>query len=161
MKNVTSLMLATTLTLSSFTTDRTNDNLRPAEVTARGLVTALRQQSEAKFIALFPTIAEFQRQMDANASFYGSNLEAAKADFAKTYATELLPAVRRAYATLTEEAERREINWSDVTVESVAITDLNVINITFEQNGSKFHLLIERSLMIEGKWKVSQYVKFI
>ncbi|MEI9920644.1 MAG: hypothetical protein WDO14_17910 [Bacteroidota bacterium] len=165
MKNVTPLVLAATLTLSSFSADRTIDNLRPAEVTARGIVSALRQSSEAKFVALFPTLAEFHRQMDNNESFYGLNLDAAKKDFAKTYSMELLPAVRRAYATLVDEAEKRNIDWSDVTVVSVelpeATTGFSTMKITFGQDGKKFDLLIERSLMIDGKWKVSQYVKFI
>lgn len=158
-------MLAATITLSSFSGGNFNENLRPAEVTARGLVTALRQSSEARFVALFPTLAQFHRQMELNEGFYGSNLEAAKEDFAKTYNNELLPAVRRAYATLVEEGEKRGINWSEVTVVSVDIPDMNAgfspLTITFEHEGKTFGLLIERSLMIEGKWKVSQYVRFV
>lgn len=158
-------MLAATLTLSSFSADRINDNVRPAEVTARALVTALRQSSEAKFVSLFPTLDELQRRMDANEAFYGLNLAAAKEDFAKTYNAELLPAVRRAYATLIAEAEKRDIDWSEVSVVSVNIpeakTGFSPVTITFEQNDKTFHLLIERSLMIEGRWKVSQYVKFV
>lgn len=165
MKKAAPLMLAATLTLSSFSANRINDNLRPAEVTARGLVTALRQSSEAKFVSLFPTLAELHREMNRNEAFYGMNLEAAKADFAKTYNDELLPAVRRAYAALVEEGEKRGINWSEVSVVSVNIpeakTGFSPITITFEQDHKKFDLLIERSLMIDGRWRMSQYVKFV
>ncbi len=156
MKNVAPIMLAATLTLSSFSTDL-NDNLRPAEVTARGLITALRQSSEAKFVALFPTLDEFLRQMDDNAAFYGPNLEFAKAEFTETYVDELLPAVRRAYASLIEEAEKRGINWSDVEIKEVNID--NGLRVSFDQDGKQFDLLIERSIMIDGRWKISQYLK--
>jgi hypothetical protein len=171
MKKAAPLMLAATLTLSSFSADRMNDNFhggdvrRPAEVTARGLITALRQSSEAKFVSLFPTLDELHRQMDMNEAFYGLNLEAAKEDFAKTYNDELLPAVRRAYTSLVAEAEKRDIDWSEVSVVSVNIpearTGFSPITITFEQDGKTFDLVIERSLMIEGRWKMSQYVKFV
>jgi hypothetical protein len=159
MKNVAPLMLAATLTLSSFSAERFNENLRPAEVTARGLITALRQSSEARFVALFPTLAEFHRQMDANKVFYGLNLEAAKEDFAKTYNEELVPAVRRAYSSLVEEGEKRGINWSDVSIINVEVSDSGAV-MTFNWNAQKFSLLIERSLMIEGRWRISQYVRF-
>lgn len=164
MKHLTPVVLAAGLTLSSFSTDRVNDNLRPAEATARGLITALRQESEERFVVMFPRLSEFHAMMDRNEAFYGLNIEAAKEDFTKTYNDELMPAVRRAYANLVEESEQRGIDWSEVVVESVNIpeesTGFSSIEITFDQDGRKFSLLIERSLMIEGKWKVSQYVRF-
>lgn len=164
MKKTAPLMLAATLTLSSFSTDRLNENLRPAEATARGIIHALRQSSEERFIAMFPKLSEFHELMDKNEAFYGLNLELAKADFAKTYNDELMPAVRRAYGNLIAEAEKRSIDWSEVSIQSVNIpeeaTGFSSITITFEQNGKTFDLLIERSLMVNGKWKVSQYIKF-
>jgi hypothetical protein len=99
--------------------------------------------------------------MDDNEAFYGSNLAAAKEDFANTYNEELLPAVRRAYATLITEGETRGINWSDVSVVSVNIPGDASMKITFSHGGKTFDLLVERSLVIEGKWKVSQYVRFV
>lgn len=164
MKRLTPVALVATLTLTSFSTDRLNENLRPAEVTARGLITALRQESEERFVFMFPKLVEFHAMMDRNEAFYGLNVQAAKEDFTKTYNDELIPAVRRAYANLVEESEQRGIDWSEVTVDSVNIpeeaTGFSSIEITFDQDGKKFNLLIERSLKIEGKWKVSQYVRF-
>lgn len=150
-------MLAATITLTSFTTDRLSDTFRPAEITARGLVAALRQSSETKFVALFPTLSDFLRQMDANQAFYGSNLEAAKAEFTETYVDELLPAVRRAYATLLAEAEKRGINWTDVNIQSVQILKSG-FTISLEQGDKKFDILVEKALMIDGRSKVSQHV---
>lgn len=162
MKHV--FVLAAGLTLSSFTTGSLNENLRPAEVTARGLITALRQSSEERFVFMFPKLSEFHAMMDRNEAFYGLNVEAAKEDFTKTYKEELMPAVRRAFANLLAESEKRGIDWSEVNVDSVNIpeeaTGFSTIEITFSQDDKKFSLLIERSLLIGGKWKVSQYVRF-
>jgi hypothetical protein len=163
MKRITPILLATSLTLSSFSTD-INENLRPAEVTARGLIAALRQSSEERFVFMFPKLSEFHKMMDRNEALYGLNIEAAKEDFTKTYNDELMPAVRRAYANLVAESEKRGIDWSEVIVDSVDIaeeaTEFSSIEIIFNQEGKKFSLLIERSLKVEGKWKVSQYVRF-
>jgi hypothetical protein len=165
MKKAAPLMLAATLTLSSFSGDRYNENLRPAEVTARGVMYALRQSSEEHFVAMFPKLSELHEMMEKNEAFYGLNLEFAKEEFAKTYNEELMPAVRRAYGNLIAEGEKRSIDWSEVSIQSVnipeAATGFSSITVTFEQNGKTFDLLIERSLMIDGKWKVSQYVTFI
>jgi hypothetical protein len=164
MKHVTPIVLAASLSLTSFSTDNFDENARPAEVTARGLITALRQSSEERFVFMFPKLSDFHAMMDRNAKFYGLNVEAAKEDFTKTYNEELMPAVRRAYVNLLTESESRGIDWSEVIVESVNIpeeaTGFSSIAITFSQGDKKFSLLIERSLMIGGKWKVSQYVKF-
>lgn len=160
MKNVTPIVLAAALTLSSFSAYRLNDNVMPAEVAARALVTALRSSSEAKFVALFPTLSEFHRQMDRNVWFYGSNLEAAKEDFAKRYNEELLPAVRRAYAALIEEGEKRGINWSDVSIAEVKPSE-DGTTIVFDNGDKTFELFIERSLMIEGRFRISQHLRFI
>lgn len=165
MKNTAPILLAAALTLTSFSADRFNENLRPAETAARGLITALRQSSEQKFVSLFPTLTDFHRLMDENEAFYGLNLDDAKADFAKTYRDELVPAVRRAYENLMAEGERRGIDWSETNIVSVNIpeasTGFSSMTITFEHGHKSFELLIERSLMIDGKWKVSQYVKFV
>jgi len=123
MKNTVPLVLAATLTLSSFSADRLNENLRPAEVTARGIIHALRQSSEEQFVAMFPKLAEFHEMMDSNEAFYGLNLEVAKTDFATTYNEELMPAVRRAYRNLVAEAEKRSVDWSEVSIRSVSIPD--------------------------------------
>jgi hypothetical protein len=165
MKSIIPIVIATALTLTAFSNESLNENLRPAEATARGLVTALRQSSEERFVSMFPKLAEFHEMMDANEAFYGLNLEAAKEDFAKTYTNELMPAVRRAFANLIAEGEKRGIKWSYVNVVSVDIPEASTgfasITVTFEQDGKPFDLIIERSLMIDGKWKVSQYVKFM
>jgi hypothetical protein len=139
---------------------------KASEQLAHQVIFALRLSSSSDFINLMPTLEEFKQIMKSNEVVYGAYLTEAQEDFSINYETIILPAVKESFTALTEEGSRRGINWREITLvrvesEENQFLDAATISIVIASEGREFKIVMERALLINGQWKVSQFVKLV
>ena len=89
-------------------------------------------------------------------------------EFAGRYESKLLPEVKHSFDALVNEGKARGIDWS--TIRYVGI-ELKVqpqhrfspvpVTIVISSQGIEHRIRMERALVINGQWKVSQFVKLV
>lgn len=160
MKNQLTIIAAFAILFTAFA----HEEKRPAEQTAAQVVTSLQQSSTEMFTALLPTIEELQQLMDKNASVYGANLEEARQELSLDYTLNVLPTAEGAFETLILEGKRRGIEWSNVRLVRVITPEEGVsgsMTIVLASGKKEFNVQVEKAMLINGQWKISQFVKLI
>ena len=165
MKTIIPLILLTAIMISI-----TAFELRHAEVDAKekiGLqvVTALQRSSGHEFAALFPTLADFHGLMLRNSEMYGVNLTEAAREFEKEFELVLYPEFKSSFERILREGRQAGIDWRSIQFVSVEVGEETPaafaavpMTIHFTAGGRAYRLRIEKALMIDGDWKLSQYI---
>ncbi len=129
------------------------------------VITALQRSSVHEFSALFPTVADFHALMVSNAELYGENLGEAAREFEKEFELVLYPQFQRAFETILREGKAAGIDWRTIELVSVEVPDAKKaeftsgpMTITFDAQGKTHKLQVEKALLINGDWKLSQYM---
>ncbi|HEX6226483.1 MAG TPA: hypothetical protein VFZ52_18815 [Chryseolinea sp.] len=154
-----------TMTISSFKTIteyRIAKSDAAAERMAVSVVNALRHRSLQEYTELFPSVEAFHQIMEKNASFYGENLAEAKEEFEVNYTLNVLPALNQSFKTIIAQGLKEGIDWSTIKLISFELNEQTAdapSTIAFSSNDKKYRLEFDRTLHINGEWKVSQYVK--
>jgi hypothetical protein len=166
MKKSIIILSALSMTIASFKTITPDDRIAKADAAAErmatSVVTAFQHRSLQEYAALFPSVEAFHNIMEKNSSFYGANLEEAKEEFEMQYAKEVLPALNQSFKSIIAQGIKAGIDWSTIKLVSVEFNEQSPTapaTITFSSNGKEYRLEFEKTLRIDGEWKVSQFVK--
>ncbi len=129
------------------------------------VITALQRGSSFEFSGLFPTLADFHVLMMKNSELYGKNIEEASRDFQNEFEGVLSPAFRLTFENIRRKGVEAGIDWSSVKLVSVDVPakvnyDYAVVpmTITFSEQGEVHRLRIEKALVMDGEWKISQFI---
>jgi hypothetical protein len=172
MKKTILALTALSLTFSSFTSknmvaDRKR-KITSSEQMAQLVLTALQKSSVTEYVMLFPSLGEFQDVMKANSELYGTYLNDAQREFATNYDAHLLPAVKESFDILVNAGKSKGIDWKAIRLVEVKLSEeashqFNSLplTITFTSHGIEHKLQIERALVINGEWRISQFVKLV
>src|SRR5688500_6564263 len=132
------------------------------------VITALQHMSSQEYVALFPTLREFHQMMDKNSHFYGESLSAAKQEFATTYERHLITAVKESFDRIVREGNKKGIEWSTIRFERIESPEIvkqqfaqAQVAIVFTANGKMYRLSLEKALIMNAQWKVSQFIKLV
>jgi hypothetical protein len=170
MKRTFVVLTLITMTMSSFTRVAEPRRVFPSGLSSEQLgmktLDALKQSSATAYTALHPSLAEFQVYMDQNAGVYGDMLPEAKAEFAAQYERTLLPAMKRSFENIRNAGKAKGIRWSNVkyirtTCEAAADQTCATVTVVFSAAGQEYHIRIDKALMLNGDWKLSQYAELI
>ena len=133
---------------------------------AEQVITALQHMSSQEYVALFPTLQEFHQMMEKNSPFYGESLSAAKQEFATTYESHLITAVKESFDQVIREGNENGIAWSTIRFERVESSEIMKqqfaeaqVAIVFTSNEKRYRLSLEKALIMNARWKVSQFIK--
>ena len=163
--------MKTTILLSVLMITMTSFELRHSEIDSKQklglqMIDALRHPTSDAFSSAIPTLEEFHRLMDRNQSLYGENLQVAKSAFEQQYHGSLLPAIRRSFKDLISQGKKAGIDWNTIRLVSVDIeedptADFDVLPLTivFTSKKKQYRINIDRALVIEGRWRISQFIK--
>lgn len=135
---------------------------------AKQVITALQHMSSQEYIALFPTLSEFHQMMEKNSDFYGESLSAAKLEFATTYKRHLITSVKESFDRIVREGNKKGIEWSVIRFERMESSEIlkqqfaqAQVAIVFTANGKTYRLYVEKALIMNAQWKVSQFIKLV
>jgi hypothetical protein len=149
--------------MPSFTTEMTS-----AEKIGRKTLTALKHASHAEFVMLYPSLTDFYKMMDAEADVYGNTLDDAKNEFALTYARKIIPAMHESFDRILQEGTELGIDWSKAEFIRVEYNDgvpskfgSATLSIVFSSDGEEHRIIVEKALIIDGQWRVSQHAQII
>jgi len=119
--------------------------------------------SSQEYVALFPTLQEFHQMMEKNSLFYGEFLSAAKQEFTTTYESHLVTAVKESFDRIIREGNKKGIAWNTIRLESSEIVKQQFaeaqVAIVFTSNEKRYRLSLEKALIMNARWKVSQFIK--
>lgn len=165
------LLLSSAVLLTGFTQRTTNadaDEILHTEQWAKDVIAAFQHYSSTEYEALFPTLDEFHKMIEKYSCLYGNFLNDAKEEFAKSYSRDLKPALRKSFESAIWDGIERGIEWHTVTFERVEPGksnlqpfDLAPLSIVFSSNGVEYKLYFDKALVLDGRVKVSQFVKLI
>lgn len=165
MKQPIVLTFLTLVMISITAFEFTRSETESKEEFGNELISVLRRSSEKEFSELFPSLSDFHQLMIRNSELYGKNLQEAAAEFGKQYNLELAPAFADTYAMLLKEGSRIGVDWQNAKFVSADTpakveSDFTVVpmTVTFTSGGYEHHLKIEKTLLIDGKWRISQYI---
>lgn len=138
------------------------------KIMAEEIVAALQNVSVQEYMALFPSLEEFHQLMDNNANLYGESLSDAKLEFGATYKSRLVAEAQESFARIIREGKEKGIVWNDIQLKKVQSSETKEqrfaqaeVTIEFSSNGKVYKLNMERALVIDGRWKVTQYVRLV
>lgn len=169
---VASTLTALFLILTAFTTNtmvtEKKKRMTTSEQMAEHVVSALQHNSAKEYASMFPSIEDFNYMMKESSEIYGTYLADAQREFAINYEHKLIPSVEHAFEMLIEEGRAKGIEWSNIRHVSTEQSEQPVnrfspvpVTITFSSNGAEHKIYIERALVINGQWKVSQFIKLV
>lgn len=168
MKKLTvSLMILTALSaFTSPSTDSKKSSVSSSKKLGLEIIRAVANQSEPEFLALLPSVADFHGIMNANAGFYGGNIADAQKEFSTVYATQVVPKARKAFTNLVQQGRKHGIDWHQIQVTGIDTGTepkgklaLTTVSIKFLSGGKPYSLIVDKSLVWNGQWKVSQYIR--
>jgi hypothetical protein len=117
---------------------------------------------------MFPSIEDFNDMMKESSEIYGTYLADAQREFAVNYEHKLIPTVEHAFDLLIEEGRAKGIEWNNIRYIGTEQLEQPTnrfspvpVTIIFSSNGVEHRIYIERALVINGQWKVSQFVKLV
>lgn len=165
MKAIIPAILLTVLMISITAFELRHSEVDAKEKIGLQVVTALQRSSVHEFSALFPTLSDFHGLMLRNAELYGTNLTEAAREFEKEFENVLYPEFKRSFQRILEQGRRAGIDWRTIRLVSVEVpegndTDFSTapMTITFSSGEKVYRLKVEKALMIDGEWKLSQYM---
>jgi hypothetical protein len=161
----TSILLFTLLTIAQgmafaqFSFDNDHETLESQ------LTNGLKQNEANALMSLFPTLEELYALMDANASFYSTTLNDAKAALLIDYEKNILPRARLAFQQLLIQGKEKGIDWR--AIESIEImrssqpVSPGSVCLRFHANGTTFNVEAKLFTNVQGRLKLTQFIKFI
>ncbi len=159
----TSIFSALILIMSSFTLE-----INTADQIGRKVLEAFQRGSNADYTLLYPSLQEFHLLMDQHASVYGNTLDDAKNEFALTYAKKIIPAMHDSFDRLLEEGKELGIDWQYTEFVRVEYNDFApasfgaaTLTIVFAANGEEHKIIVEKALIVNGRWRVSQFARLV
>src|SRR6185436_18278132 len=102
-------VIVLTLTSMAMNASMLRINAPGSELMARRVISALQRNSPEQYRDLFPTLADFQAEMQENAQLYGDYLKEAKQVFATEYQRVLLPAVNASFDKIRKDGLEKGI----------------------------------------------------
>ena len=164
MKTTISLTLLT-ITMITVTAFALRHSVDAKEKIGLQVITALQRSSLHEFSAMFPTVADFHGLMMRNSELYGVNLNEAAREFEKEFAYVLFPEFKKSFERIIHEGKEAGIDWRTAQFVSVEVpeeieSDFAAVPMTinFRAQGKEHRLKIEKALVIDGHWKLSQYI---
>ena len=168
MKRLIAVLMITT-TLSSFTTTSEvseNSRIHSSKKLGLEIIRAVADQSESDFLALLPSVSDFHAIMNANAVFYGGNIAEAQKEFSSVYTAQVVPQAKKAFAKLIQEGKKHRIDWRTIEVAGIdtatepgGTLSFVSVSINFLSSGNPYRLIVDKSLVWNGQWKVSQHIR--
>jgi hypothetical protein len=155
----TLLTIAQVTVFAQFSFDNEQENLR------NQLTNGLKQNEANALMSMFPTLEELYALMDANASFYSTSLNDAKAALLTDYEKNILPRARLAFQHLLIQGKEKGIDWR--AIESMEIIGSGqplspgAVHLRFQANGIAFNVEAKLLTNIHGQLKLTQFIKFI
>ena len=133
---------------------------------AEQVIIALQHMSSQEYVALFPTLQEFHQMMEKNSLFYGEFLSAAKQEFTTTYESHLITTVKESFDRIIREGNKKGIAWNTIRFERIESSETvkqqfaeAQVAIVFTANEKRYRLSLEKALIMNARWKVSQFIK--
>ena len=143
-------------------------NAKASQELAHQVVNALKQKSAESYVALIPSLTDFNKIMKEHSTVYGEHLAEAQKSFALDYENRLVPKVKSSFDQLIADGIEQGIQWSEVTLlnwETMSPAEDQFTPVAFsiviESQGKIFKIEIEKAFYLNGKWKVSQFVKLV
>ena len=104
--------------------------------------------------------------MDKNSDLYGESLSAAKEEFAYTYKSDLIHAVKESFDRVIQEGSKKGISWSTIVFERVDSSETKgeqfgqgQVAIVFSSRGTTHRLIVKKAVIMNAQWKVSQFIE--
>lgn len=164
----TKFILLTFLTITMTSFEIKPKRIDAAETLASAIVDALQNTSVQAYRALLPAVEEFHQVMEENAMTYNGHIAEAKTEFEIDYINKVFPELNRSFTSVISEGKRAGIQWSKISLVAVeagedrqASFSAVPMTIVLSSNGKEFRVQLEKVLILNGKWKVSQYIKLI
>ena len=172
MKTTTLTLGVLTVFLMAFTTNtmvtEKKKRVTTSEQMAERIVSALQHASAKEYASLFPSLEDFNDMMEESSEIYGTYLTDAKRDFAINYEHKLIPTVEHAFDLLIDEGRSKGIEWNNIHYIGTEQKEQPKnhfspvpVTIIFSSKGVEHRINVERALVINGQWKVSQFIKLI
>jgi hypothetical protein len=137
------------------------------EQTAKQLTIALQSASAEAYAQLYPSVDEFHKLMQANASVYGPYLKEAQQEFETQFNTKLLPELKSSFNALIKEGELKGIVWSEVEFISTEVghhaegeLSTAILTLAISHRSKVYGIVIDEALLMNGRWRVSRFIKF-
>ena len=160
-------LFITAFTTNSMVTEK-KKRITTSEQMAERIVSALQHLSSKEYASMFPSIEDFNDMMKESSEIYGTYLTDAQREFANNYEHKLIPTVEHAFDLIIEEGRAKGIEWNSIRYVSIEQNEHPKnrfspvpITIVFSANGVEHRIYIERALVINGQWKVSQFIKLV
>ena len=139
-----------------------------SEQMAERVVSALRESSSERYAGLFPTVSDFHAVMEESAEIYGSSLQDAQSEFERTYNANLVPAVKASFESLLERGKEKGIDWKSIRYVGIELIENTSerfgavpVTIVFASAGKEYRIKMDRAMVLNGQWKVSQFLKLV
>jgi hypothetical protein len=139
-----------------------------SEQMAERIVSALQHTSAKEYTAMFPSLEDFNDMMKESSDIYGTYLADAQREFSINYEQKLIPTVEHAFDLLIDEGRSKGIEWNNIKFLRIEQKEQPKhqfspvpVTIVFSANGLEHRIHIERALVINGQWKVSQFIKLV
>jgi len=133
---------------------------------AERIVSALQHSSAREYASMFPSLEDFKNMMKESSEIYGTYLADAQREFAINYESKLIPTVEHAFEVLIDEGRSKGIEWNNIRFVGFEQHEMPnnrfspiPVTIVISSNGVEHRIYIERALVINGQWKVSQFIK--
>ena len=160
-------LFLTALTPNTMVTEK-KKKITTSEQMAEHIVSALQHSSAKEYSAMFPSLEDFNEMMKESSEIYGTYLADAQREFANNYEHKLIPTVEHAFDLLIEEGRSEGIEWNNIRYIGTEQREQPQhkfspvpVTIVFSSNGVEHKIYIERALVINGQWKVSQFIKLV
>lgn len=141
---------------------------RSSEQLAKQVIAALQRTSSLEYIAMLPTPENFYQIMDEYDIVYGESLTEAKREFGAHYKSQLIPIVESSFGRTIQEGMRRGISWDAARFERVVSFERRgerfgeaQVTIEFSTNGELHRVLLGKVLIVNGEWRVSQFMELL
>ena len=160
-------LFLTAFTPNTMVTEK-KKKITTSEQMAEHIVSALQHSSAKEYSTMFPTLEDFNDMMKESSEIYGTYLADAQREFANNYEHKLIPTVEHAFELLIEEGRSKGIEWNNIRYIGTEQREQPQhkfspvpVTIVFSSNGVEHKIYIERALVINGQWKVSQFIKLV
>ena len=160
-------LFLTAFTPNTMVTEK-KKKITTSEQMAEHIVSALQHSSAKEYSTMFPSLEDFNDMMKESSEIYGTYLADAQREFANNYEHKLIPTVEHAFELLIEEGRSKGIEWNNIRYIGTEQRDQPQhkfspvpVTIVFSSNGVEHKIYIERALVINGQWRVSQFIKLV
>lgn len=130
------------------------------------VIAALQRNSAHEFSALFPTLPDFHHVMETHAELYGTSIAEAARDFEREFDHVLHPEFKKSFENILREGRGKGIDWRTAQFVSAAVPEKIAgafaavpLTIHFTADGKPHRLTVEKALVINGRWRITQHMR--